>query len=596
MIPTERKRCDEDCLDTDHSALVAVAALGARRLRRRRRRAATAPRSPADDFAAATEAPEDAQQGGTLEVIAAGDFDYLDPGAAYYKYTYMFTSADAPRPDRLAARRRQTSPARPRRRGARDLGRPPDGHLHAPRRRHVQPAGRPRGDLGGRQVRDRAHVAAGGRRTDTRELHGRLDGFDDALEAGQGGRHGRPRHQRHRDPRRQDDRLQAHRGDGDGRWSRRCRSRSSAPVPEEYAKEFDAESPSTYGEHQVATGPYMIENNAEGELIGYKPRQGGPPGPQPELGSRDRLPPGVPRRDHVPGGLHRRQLGLHADPRGRVAGQRRHPPHAGSAQAGGAGVPRPAGSWRRRAATDTWRSTRRSRRSTTSTSARRCSRPPTARRCAWRAAASWSAPIATHFIPPGRARVRGGRRPRGRRARLHREPAAATPSSRRSTCSEAGYESGKYEGGEEILMVAENAGVDKEVGEVVLDQFEELGFEVEFRQVARTSCTRSSARCPRPRSPCARTSAGSRTSTTRRRCSTRRSTATNIEPTANSNWPQLDVPEINEAMNEAGADRRHRRAGAGLGRARHPGHGAGAGDPVRLGRPGQRPVGRTSPA
>jgi peptide/nickel transport system substrate-binding protein len=25
----------------------------------------------------------------------------------------------------------------------------------------------------------------------------------------------------------------------------------------------------------------------------------------------------------------------------------------------------------------------------------------------------------------------------------------------------------------------------------------------------------------------------------------------NIEPTANSNWPQLDVPEINEAMNEA---------------------------------------------
>ena len=38
----------------------------------------------------------------------------------------------------------------------------------------------------------------------------------------------------------------------------------SAPVPEEYAKEFDAENPSTYGEHQVATGPYMIENN-EGE-------------------------------------------------------------------------------------------------------------------------------------------------------------------------------------------------------------------------------------------------------------------------------------------------------------------------------------------
>jgi peptide/nickel transport system substrate-binding protein len=31
-------------------------------------------------------------------------------------------------------------------------------------------------------------------------------------------------------------------------------------VPEEYAKEYDAENPSTYGENQVSTGPYMIDN------------------------------------------------------------------------------------------------------------------------------------------------------------------------------------------------------------------------------------------------------------------------------------------------------------------------------------------------
>ena len=34
----------------------------------------------------------------------------------------------------------------------------------------------------------------------------------------------------------------------------------SAPVPEEYAKQYDAENPSTYGENQVSTGPYMIDN------------------------------------------------------------------------------------------------------------------------------------------------------------------------------------------------------------------------------------------------------------------------------------------------------------------------------------------------
>ncbi len=47
----------------------------------------------------------------------------------------------------------------------------------------------------------------------------------------------------------------------------------SAPVPEEYAKPYDAENPSTYGVHQVASGPYMIENDAEGELTGYTPNK-----------------------------------------------------------------------------------------------------------------------------------------------------------------------------------------------------------------------------------------------------------------------------------------------------------------------------------
>jgi peptide/nickel transport system substrate-binding protein len=45
----------------------------------------------------------------------------------------------------------------------------------------------------------------------------------------------------------------------------------SAPVPEEYAKKFDKENPSTYGQHQIASGPYMIEADASGKLTGYQP-------------------------------------------------------------------------------------------------------------------------------------------------------------------------------------------------------------------------------------------------------------------------------------------------------------------------------------
>jgi peptide/nickel transport system substrate-binding protein len=47
----------------------------------------------------------------------------------------------------------------------------------------------------------------------------------------------------------------------------------SAPVPEEYAKKFDAKKPSEYGNFQVASGPYMWKANSEGKVlgIGYQP-------------------------------------------------------------------------------------------------------------------------------------------------------------------------------------------------------------------------------------------------------------------------------------------------------------------------------------
>jgi peptide/nickel transport system substrate-binding protein len=41
------------------------------------------------------------------------------------------------------------------------------------------------------------------------------------------------------------------------------------PVPEEYAKPFDTKNPSTYNNHVVASGAYMIKNDASGKLTGY---------------------------------------------------------------------------------------------------------------------------------------------------------------------------------------------------------------------------------------------------------------------------------------------------------------------------------------
>ena len=44
---------------------------------------------------------------------------------------------------------------------------------------------------------------------------------------------------------------------------------ASVPVPQDYAAKYDKGKASTYGLHQVFTGPYMIANDGKGELTGY---------------------------------------------------------------------------------------------------------------------------------------------------------------------------------------------------------------------------------------------------------------------------------------------------------------------------------------
>src|SRR4051812_33344174 len=46
----------------------------------------------------------------------------------------------------------------------------------------------------------------------------------------------------------------------------------AAPVPKEYAQKFDKGKQSTYGQHVVGTGPYMVQNDPKtGKITGYSP-------------------------------------------------------------------------------------------------------------------------------------------------------------------------------------------------------------------------------------------------------------------------------------------------------------------------------------
>src|SRR4029078_5325631 len=49
--------------------------------------------SSENQFPPPTQAPSGAQQGGDLTMIAASDVDYIDPGAQYYQFSYMVSSA-----------------------------------------------------------------------------------------------------------------------------------------------------------------------------------------------------------------------------------------------------------------------------------------------------------------------------------------------------------------------------------------------------------------------------------------------------------------------------------------------------------------------
>jgi peptide/nickel transport system substrate-binding protein len=45
----------------------------------------------------------------------------------------------------------------------------------------------------------------------------------------------------------------------------------TVPVPKAYAQKYDKGKTSTYGQHQVFTGPYMIENDGKGKVTGWEP-------------------------------------------------------------------------------------------------------------------------------------------------------------------------------------------------------------------------------------------------------------------------------------------------------------------------------------
>jgi peptide/nickel transport system substrate-binding protein len=158
--------------------------------------------------------------------------------------------------------------------------------------------------------------------------------------------------------------------------------------------------------------------------------------------------------------------------------------------------------------------------------------------------------IATHYLPPGLAGYEEAGAAEGFGLDF-----MANPKGDKALMAEyfkkAGFSSGKYEGNEKLLMVGDNEGVGAKTAEVAAEQLRGMGFNIELRQVTHDAmynkfCNRppsDTAICPNvgwikdfsdPQTYLDPTFNGE-----------------NIIQTNNVNWPELDVPEINKAMNDA---------------------------------------------
>jgi peptide/nickel transport system substrate-binding protein len=324
----------------------------------------------------------------------------------------------------------------------------------------------------------------------------------------------------------------------------------TAPVPEAYAKEYDAKNPSTYGEHQLATGPYMVSNNAQGEATGYEPGKRIHLVRNPNWDkSLDFKPAYLDEIDNLegnddPGVASRRILTGQSMINADFAPLPENLKDAYENRKSQLLLP-PSGGGR-------WVSMNTTIKPFDDINVRKAIIAGFDRNALilTRGGRLVGDP-ATHFIPPGIAGFEEAGGMKGTGVDFLSPDGKPQPELSAQYFKKAGYASGKYEGTEPILMVGSNAGVAAKTAESTKEQFERMGFKVQLRLVQQQTmytryCNTPSAKvavCPNVgwlkdfadgQTILAPTFAGK-----------------NILEQGNSNWSQLDVPAINDAIDKA---------------------------------------------
>jgi peptide/nickel transport system substrate-binding protein len=509
-----------------------------------------------EEFAPVTAAPDGAKEGGELAVLSAGDIDYMDPGAAYYQFTYMVTQAtqrglfgwepadvNDPSPD-LAEGEAEISDD-----GLTIEVTIRDGvRFSPPVDREVTAAdveyALERSTLPGVANQYVATYASA------------IVGYDKAAkEAADNPTGGAPDIQGISAP---DDRtLRIELIEPPEVAIARVIVQMlslpvSAPVPEEYAREFDAKNPSTYGQYVAFTGPYMVENDPEtGELTGYTP------GKEIKL---VRNPNWDADTDTRPAYLD--EITFQEGFTDVASASRKI--LSGESQVNGDFPPTP--SVQKEASQDSepeqfqlpelpgYRHI-----------ALNTQAPPFDDINVRKAVIANSdrealrntrggpllGPVATHYISPGFPGFEESGGLEGFGLDFLANP-NGDPELAAKYMKKAGYDSGKCEGSEcEIAMVGDNAPPGNKTAEVFKSELEELGFKVSFRPVDHTIMYTRFCSVPEQQPPVCPNVGWIPDFRDPQAMLDVPFYGPTIDPENNSNWPQLNVPEVNKAIEQA---------------------------------------------
>ncbi len=252
------------------------------------------------------------------------------------------------------------------------------------------------------------------------------------------------------------------------------------PVPEEYAKPYDAKSPSTYNAHVVASGPYMVANDASGNLTGYQAGKSITLVRNPNWDKATDFKPAFLDRIDIKTNVADASIAAQQVLKGRGASLDSNPPAAELKLA----VQRykeqfrqvPAGAYRYFPLNTTIKPF-------DDVNVRKAVLAVFDREAARRArGGEFVGDIATHFLPPGLPGFEEAGGAEGPKVDFLSNPRGDMAVAEKYMKA-AGYESGKYDGGQEIFMVGANADPGKAQAEVAKAQLAKLGFKVNLRVV-----------------------------------------------------------------------------------------------------------------